>query len=241
MAGPQPTPPGDPTRGLLPWGYSAALAACLLNGVWLACMIYLAGLGDVATQARTQPGIFRLSVGSAVLLTVMQVPILLATCALAAQRDRARALVGGVFYALYVPVNLIAYYSYGRVAPLVHAPPLAGRQGAEVLAGLVEIGHPLALTGHLPILGYGILGLAWCVLSTALWSRGRLWKVAVTFLFVSGLLSLLGAIGGFTDVPWLTHCCFLGGVVSLPALALLGIAIWREARRGRAAASEDIE
>lgn len=219
------------TERLLPWGYGGALAACLLNGVWLACMIYLASLGDVSVQARTHPGIFRLSVGSVLLLTLMQVPILLATGALAARRDPARALVGSVFYAMYIPVNLIGYFSYGRLAPMVHSPPLSGQEGARIVAGLIEIGHPLGLTGYLPVLGYGILGLAWCVLSTALWSRRPLWKVAAAFLFTSGFLSVLGAIGGFVDLEWLAMCCFLGGVVSLPALALLGVAMLRTKRR----------
>jgi hypothetical protein len=215
-------------RRLLPWGYSSAFAACVFNAVWLACIIYLESRGEVAVQAQTYPGVFRLGVGSALLLTIMQVPVLLATGVLIAQRDAARALVGGVFYALYIPINLLAYFSYGRLAPIVHAPSRLGEPGAELVADLIEIGHPLGLTGNFPILGYGVLGLAWCLYAPSLWSRGRLWKVAASLLFVSGVLSVLGAVGGFIDLDWLATCCFLGGVVSFPALALLGVALWRE-------------
>jgi hypothetical protein len=159
------------------------------------------------------------------------VPILVAAAALAAERDAARALIGGAFYALYVPINLVAYFSYGRLAPIAHG-PLTGEPTAATAAAFVEIGHPFGLLGNLPILGYGILGLAWCILPTALWHRGRLWRVAVVLLMVSGILSVLGAAGGFTDVDWLTHGCFLGGVVSFPALGVLCAAMWHDWRRG---------
>jgi hypothetical protein len=215
------------TRRLLPWGYWAAFAACALNAIWLGCLVALVSFGDVARQAGMHPALFRTSVGSALLITIAQVPLLLATTALAAERDDARALVGGLLYALYVPVNLIGYFSYGRLAPIVHSPPGSERAGAPVVAMLVEIGHPLGLTGNLPVLGYGLLGLAWCLLSTALWSRGRLWRIAVPLWFTSGLLSVVGAIGAFVDVPWLATGCFLGGVVSFPALAMIGVAIWK--------------
>jgi hypothetical protein len=220
------------TARLLPWGYGGALTACVLNGIWLACLIFLESTGDVGVQAGTHPDIFLLSVGSAILLTFMQVPILLAFTALVAERDVARAAIGGLFYALYIPINLIAYFSYGRLAPMVHSPGLSGESSAALVAALVEIGHPLGLTGNLPILGYGVLGLGWCMLSTVVWHRSRLWKVAAAFLFASGFLSMLGAVGGFIDVEWLTHCCFLGGVFSLPALALLGISMWKDKAKG---------
>lgn len=215
---------------LLPWGYGAAIIACALNLVWLACIITLESYGGVPIQAGEHPALFRLSVGAALLLTCMQIPILLSTTTLAAERDAACALVGGCFYLLYIPINLISYYSYGRLAPIAYAPEQAGEQSAQFVARLVEIGHPLGLTGNLPILGYGLLGLAWCILGIALWRRGRLWNVAIAFLVLSGMLSLLGALGGFVDITWLSRCCFFGGVVSFPALLLLGVALWREAR-----------
>ena len=214
--------------GVLPWGVGAAVAACVLNAVWLACMITLESRGDVALQAGTSPGLFRVSVGSALLITIVQVPILLSMASLAAERDVARASIGGVFYALYLPVNLVGYFSYGRLAPMAYSPSLTALPEARVVADLVEIGRPLGLTGNLPLLGYALLGLAWCLLSSMLRRRGRLWKVAAPLLFVSGFLSVLGGIGAFTDVGWLTACCFLGGVVSLPALGLLAAALWRD-------------
>jgi len=215
-------------RKILPWGFGAGVAACALNAVWLACLIVLASRGDVAPQAGTSPALFRVSVGSAVLITLVQVPILLSMAALAAERDVARATIGGVFYALYLPVNLIGYFSYGRLAPMAYSPSLSELPEARVVAGLVEIGRPLGLTGNLPLLGYALLGLAWGLLSTALWNRGRLWKVAAFLLFVSGFLSVLGGIGAFADVDWLAACCFVGGVVSLPALGLLAAVLWAD-------------
>lgn|GEM_PF-4638148 len=68
------------------WGSAAAALACVLNGVWLACMIYLASLGDTAAQVRAHPGLFHLSLGSCVVLTLLQIPILLALVATAFQR-----------------------------------------------------------------------------------------------------------------------------------------------------------
>lgn len=216
--------PIDLTHRLARAGGGAALASCLLNGVWLACMIGLAGQGDVAAQARAYPGVFRLGVGATLLIAVLQVPVLLGLAAVAFERAPARALIGGAVYALYIPINLIAYYLYGRLAPIVHAMP---GKSLEVAAA-IEIGHPLALTGALPILGYSLLGLGWCLLGSALWRRGRLWAAAAALLGTSGLLSFLGAAGGFCDVAWLTTCCMIGGMVSLPALAVAGVAMLRE-------------
>ena len=224
-------------RRLLPWGCGAAFAACLLNVLWLACIVFLQGQGDVATQAQSHPGVFRLSVGAALLLTILQVPILAAWALWAMERTPARAVLGGLFYALYIPVNLIAYYLYGRLGPLVHAPPGPRDELTRAVAAFIEIGHPLALFGTLPLLGYGLLGLAWCLLAPSLWRRGRPASAASILLTVAGALSLLGAAGGFLDVPWLTTCCFLGGVVSFPALCLLAIALWQEVRRDPAPAS----
>jgi hypothetical protein len=218
-------------RKVLPWGFGAAVVSCVLNAVWLACIITLEGRGDVALQAATSPALFRVSVGSALLIALAQVPILITMASLAAERDVARASIGGVFYALYVPINLAAYFSYGRLAPMAHSPPLSALPEARVVAGLIEIGRPLGLTGNFPLLGYALLGLAWCLLSSALWYRGRLWKAAASFLFLSGLLSVLGGIGAFADIGWLASCCFLGGVVSLPALGLLAAAFWKDPAR----------
>lgn len=214
-------------RSLAAWGAGAALVACLLNGVWLACMIYLQGVGGIAVQAGAHPVVFRVSVGASLLLTVAEVPILLAFAAVAAARDAARALIGGALYALYIPPNLIGYFAFGRLAPILHAP---GAEGSGTLATLVEIGHPLALTGNLPILGYGLLGLAWCLLASACARRGRRWALAAAVLSLSGALGVLGACGVFADVSWLAACCFLGGVVSLPALGLLAAALAHEVR-----------
>ena len=218
------------TGQLLPWGASAALTACLLNGLWLFCLIFLENVGPVPEHARTFPGIFRLSVGSTLLLTLTQVPLLLAMVTLAAQRDLARALIGGSFYLLYVPINLVGYFSYGRLAPMVHSPPFSGHEGAGLIAEIIEIGSPLGFMGSLPVLGYGLLGLAWSLLAAPLWDRRGCWRVASALLFLSGLLSLAGATGEFINVSWLAACCLLGGVVSLPALAAVGVAMWREPR-----------
>ena len=215
-------------RDTLPWGCGAAVASFLLNGVWLACLVALESRGGAAQQARTEPFVFRLGVGSALLITVLQVPILVAMVALAARRGVGRAMIGGLLYAVYVPINLVAYFSYGRLAPMVHSPSLSGEAEALAVAGLVEIGRPLSLTGNLPMLGYALLGLAWCMLASALWSRGRLWKAASGLLVMSGALSVLGGTGAFVDLSWLTNCCLAGGVVSLPALAVTGVAMWRE-------------
>lgn len=228
-------PAGLPVRWrprLMAWGAAAALVACLLNGVWLACMVFLQGVGDVAAQAGGHPAVFRVSVGAALLLTLAQVPLLASTAVVAAHRDPVRALVGGAWYLLYVPVNLVAYFAYGRLGPIVHAPDAASDPNSALVAALVEIGHPLGLTGSLPLLGYGMLGLAWCLLASALRGRSRLWTTAAALLFLSGLLSILGALGAFADLAWMTAGCFLGGVVSLPALAVLGLALRREVRHG---------
>lgn len=212
-------------RQVLRWGYSAAFVACALNLVWLACLIFLQGIGDVAAQARMYPGIFRLGVGAALVLTVLQVPILLALTTLAFKRFPARAAIGGVLYVIYIPINLIAYFLYGRLAPIVHSSSSGADSAALLVANLIEIGQPLGLTGALPLLGYAILGLAWCLLSSSLVGLGRLWRVAGVLLFASGFLSVLGGIGTFIDVEWLGLCCLVGGVVSLPALAMTGVAL----------------
>lgn len=220
-------------RRLLPWGAGGAFGACVANAVWLACLIFLETRGPVSLQAAEYPGLFRLSVGSALLLTFMQVPVGVTTAALVAQREPARALIGGFFYVLYIPINMISYFTYGRMAPLVHG-PISGEEGAGLVARLIEIGDPLALFGTLPVLGYGLLGLAWCILAPSFWSLGRRdWQVTTALIFLSGFLSVLGGIGAYIDVEWLTRLCLIGGVVSFPALAMLGVSMWRE--RGSAA------
>lgn len=146
------------------WGSASAGLACVLNGVWLACMIHLAGLGDTAAQVQVEPGVFRLSLGSCLVLTLLQVPILLAMAATAFERAPVASLIGGVVYALYVPLNLIGYFAFGRLAPLVYTAP-AQTANAPLVASLIEIGGPFAITGILPVLGYGVLGLAWCFLA----------------------------------------------------------------------------
>lgn len=216
---------------LLPWGSRAALGASALNAVWLACFIALQTRGEVAVQAGAFPVLFRVSVGAALLITLLEVPIAAAVTALAAERDPGRAVVGGLFYALYVPVNLAGYFSSGRLAPALHAPPLADDPAARAIAATVEIGHPLAVTGALPLLGYTLLGLGWCLLASALRGRGGAWRAAVPLLFGSGALSVAGGVGAFLQVPWLALGTLLGGVVSLPTLALLGVALHREPRR----------
>ena len=205
------------------WGSAAAALACVLNGVWLACMIYLASLGDTAAQVRAHPGLFHLSLGSCVVLTLLQIPILLALVATAFQRAPAASLIGGVVYALYVPLNLIGYFSFGRLAPLVDTAATRQPMGISFLAQLIEIGGHLALTGMLPVLGYGVLGLAWCLLAPPLWQRGRLWRAATMLLLTSGALSIAGAAGAFLTIPWLSTGSMLGGVVSLPTLAVLAL------------------
>lgn len=220
---------------LIPWGYRSAFAACFFNGVWIGCMIFLQTLGDVSIQAQSQPGIFRLSVGSALLLTMMQIPILLATVTLVLRQAPTSAIIGGTFYTLYIPINLISYYTYGRLAPMIHSEPLSSKEGALLIAGMIEIGHDFGIIGNLPILGYGLLGIAWCLLAPALWRRNGFWKITSGFLLVSGLLSFLGAVGSFIDIDWLTSCCFIGGIVSFPALALLGLALLQETQRNHAA------
>jgi hypothetical protein len=185
-------------------------------------MIYLARLGDTAAQVRTHPGLFHLSLGSCVVLTLLQIPILLALVATAFERAPAASLIGGVAYALYVPLNLIGYFSFGRLAPLVDTAATRQPMGAPfLLAQLIEIGGPLALTGILPVLGYGVLGLAWCLLAPPFWQRGRLWRAATMLLLTSGVLSIAGAVGAFLTIPWLSSGSMLGGVVSLPTLAVL--------------------
>lgn len=220
----------DLTGWLLPWGTGAALTACLLNGLWLFCLIFLENVGHVSEHARAFPSIFRLSVGSTLLLTLTQVPLLLTMVTLAAQRDVARALIGGAFYLLHIPINLVGYFTFGRLAPMVHSSPHSELKGAELIAEIIEIGNPLGFMGSLPLLGYGLLGLAWSLLASPLWDRGGWWRVASALLFTSGLLSVMGATGEFINVSWLAVCCLLGGVVSLPALAVTAVAMWRESR-----------
>ena len=105
---------------------------------------------ETAAQVRAHLGLFRLSLAACVLLTLLQIPILLALAATIWPISPARSLVGAVTCAAYVPLNLVAYFSFGRLAPLVHADPGAG--GAPLLAQLIEVGGPHALTGMLPFL-----------------------------------------------------------------------------------------
>ncbi len=194
------------------WGSAAAALACLLNGAWLVCMIYLASLGETAAQVRAQPGIFHLSLGSCLVLTLLQIPILLALVAAAFELAPAASLIGGVVYVTYVSLNLIGYFSFGRLAPLVHTAATQRPAAIALLGPLIEIGGPTALTGMLPVLGYGVLGLAWCLLAPPLWRQGRSWRAAVILLLTSGVLSIAGAAGAFLAIPWLSTGSMLGGV-----------------------------
>ena len=83
-------------RQLQRWGAWAAGLAVLLNGGWLACMIFLAGYGETAAQVRAHLGLFRLSLAACVLLTLLQIPILLALAATIWPISPARSLVGAV-------------------------------------------------------------------------------------------------------------------------------------------------
>ncbi len=215
-------------------GALAALTACLMNAVWLACMVYLAGFGDTAAQVRAHPGILRLSVGSCVLLTLAQVPILLAVLATAVRRAPVPSLLGALFYVLYISLNLGAYFIFGRLAPLVNASEMQAAPGTAVIASQIEIGGALAVTGTLPLLGYGVLGIGCCLLSAGLWRRTRLWSAAAACLSVSGLLSIVGAAGAFVACSWLERGSLIGGIFSLPALALCSLALWRDQAAARA-------
>lgn len=213
-------------------GAHAAFAACVLNGLWLACLVYLTGLGDTAAQVERNAALFRLSVGSCLVITFLEVPILLALVVTAAERDPARSIIGGVFYALYIPLNFIGYFLFGRLAPIAHARPHGDPIAAELVARQIEIGHPLALTGMLPVLGYGVLGVAFCLLALGLRGKSRLWTATAALLFASGAASIVGAFGGFVASSWLEKGSLIGGVISLPALACVARGLYTEARRG---------
>lgn len=222
-------PPGKLLDQLRPWGVWAALLGCLLNLVWLGSMIALAQLGPPVEQAAQAPWLFRVSLGACVVLTLLQLPILLALGLTAAERSQARALLGGAAYALYIPLNLAAYYLFGMVFPRL-AGAETGVAELQPLLLALDIGQPYALFGNLPILGYGLLGLAWCLLGTAVFRRSRLWAWAAVFMLLSGGISAVGAVGNFVDLELVAVGTMVGGVISVPALALVAAALWRDNR-----------
>lgn len=120
----------------------------------------------------------------------------------------------------------MAYFSFGRLAPLVLAPGAAAPEAA-IVAQLVEVGGRVGLTGNLAVLGYGLLGCGWCLLAPALEARGPGWRWASAFLAASGVAGVAGAAGSFLDAAWLAQASILSGVLSVPALALAGTALLR--------------
>lgn len=208
------------------WGGTAALTSFALNMVWLGCLVSLARTGDLSAQVALRPAVFRLSIGACLVLTLCQIPVAAAMASLAWERAPGRAVAGGLVYLLYVPLNAAAYFSFGRLAPVVLAPGAAVPEPALV-AQLVEVGGRVGLTGNLAVLGYGLLGCGWCLLAPALRSRGPGWRWASAFLAGSGVASVAGAAGSFLDAAWLEPASMLGGVLSVPALALVGAALIR--------------
>ncbi len=231
MNGDRATVRGTPTtllEDLHLWGGSSAVAACALNLIWLICMVVLASIGDTAAQVQRHAWLFRLSVGSCLMLTLCQVPILMGFAAAVWTEKPARAVIGGFLYFVYIPINLIAYFSFGSLAPSVYSDGAGAETGAPLVGILIEIGHPLGLIGNLPILGYGVLGAAWVLLASALVGRGKLWSAAAWLIMCSGALSVLGLVGAFIGNVTLQLGCFAGGVVSLPAMGALGAALLRD-------------
>lgn len=217
-------------KQIRPWGLWATLISCLLNGVWLVCLFRLVSIStDTVEQAIQAPRLFRASVGVCVLLTIAAVPTVLTVgLTAAAEGFPGRALVGSFICFCYVPINLIAYYLYGMVFPRL----VRGREDGDVLLQpfilSVDIGQPYALFGSLPYLGYGMLGLGWCVLASALLERSKLWRSASVFLIISGALSVIGAAGNFIDADLLVKGTVVGGMFSLPAFGLLCAALWQD-------------
>jgi len=220
---------GSLLKDVRPWGFWAALIACLLNVWWVASMIALTQIPDTLAQAGQETWLFRSSVGACALLTILQLPILLALGLSAAERSKARALIGSSVYAMYIPLNLAAYYLYGMVFPRI----ATGHDGAEPFRQIIialDVGKPLALFGNLPILGYGLLGLGWCLLGTAVFKRSRLWRWTAAFMILSGGLSVVGALANYLDFENIALGTLLGGVFSVPALGLVGVALWMDHR-----------
>lgn len=209
------------------WAAVGAGAQFVLNGVWLATIIALMQIGPPAEHVVAQPGLFRISVGAALLLTLCQVPVLAAAGLTASLRDPVRGLLGAGIAGLYVPLNVAAYFLYGAMMPALLA---EGSPSATTLAHAIEVGGPLALFGMLPLMGYGLLSVGWVLMATALWGRSRLWTATAALMLIGAVPTIAGTVGAYLAIPWLAAGCFIGGIFSLPSVGLLALALRADSR-----------
>ncbi len=207
------------------WAALGAGAQFVLNGVWLGTIIALMQIGPPAEHATAQPGLFRVSVGAALLLTLCQVPVLAAAGLTAALRGPVRGLLGAGIAAFYIPLNVTAYFLYGAMMPELLS---QGTPAATALAHAIEIGGPMALFGMLPLMGYGLLSVGWVLMATALWGRSRLWTATAVLMLIGAVPTIAGTVGAYLAIPWLAVGCFVGGILSLPSVGLLALALWTD-------------
>ena len=194
---------------------ASSAASLVLTLLWVACMIALSGEETAALQLEASPVLFRVNFATCTLLTLAQVPLLVALSALVWERCPVRALMGGAFVLAYVPLNASCYFLGGAVLPRL----LGGEN--DVLAAAVDMTVPAGLFGSLPVLGYAILGIGWIVLATVLVGRSRLWAVASALMIMCGAACVLGAAGVFLDVPVLAHGSMAGGGIAVLVYAVL--------------------
>lgn len=198
-------------------GMLTAAGSVVLTAIWVVTMAVLSSSGDTAAQLAAHPVLFEVDFAACTLLTLLQVPLLVALGATAWARRPVAALVGAGIYLTYVPLNISCYFLNGAVLPrLIHGGPEYAQ-----LAAAVDINSPVSLFGALDVLGYGLLGVGWIVLATALMGRSRLWNVTAALMIMGGAACVMGVVGLFVRSALLQQGVMVGGIVALAVYALL--------------------
>lgn len=205
------------------WGYWASIGALAYVVIWLVCMIPM-GAKPSLVQVAEHPVLFRFTLAICALGTLGQVPLLAALACLAGLRAPLRALVGGLIYFAYVPLNMSCYVLNGTIQPRLAEAAKLGPVELSLNAAL-DVDHVYSLWGTLDYLGYFLYGLGGALLLSALASTSRRWAAAAVAWYVTAALCTAAVIGRFLHQPFLEKMSIASGAAALVSYVLVAAAL----------------
>jgi len=231
-------------RGLMRAGAIAAWLAALLTLIWLVMLLALPAAPDDATPVEEllfiaeHPATHFVLYTGVFLLTLVQVPFILALIALNQRRRGGLALLWGTLGLLYVPLSLYAYWSQltvvrGLADLFVNSEDPALRAGA--LATYLSWGY----NGRLSAAPYAMDLLGYCLYSLALLGFGLMLVRELGVDLVSGGLLILAAASGLIGVigylgqnSLMENGIVMSGAFIMPAFFTLAYRFHSEAKLG---------
>ncbi len=222
-------------------GATSALAAAILTMIWLVMLLALPAPPAEATPAEELQFIVEHEAAHVVLyagvflLTLVQVPFLIALTVLSYRRRGGLALVWGALGLLYTVFSLFAYWTQltvvrGLADLFAHSEDAVLRTAA--LGGYLTWGY----SGRLSAAPYALDLLGYLLYSMALLGFGlmlvREWgvdPVSGGLLILSAAAGLIGVIGYLGQNPLLENGIVLSGAFIMPAFFTLAYRFQREA------------